>query len=58
LQTSRVKQEGGSKGRLLPLFFALRLPAGRQGLFFCDFLLLVQKKVTKEKDSLGFSTTH
>jgi hypothetical protein len=24
-------------------------------LFFCDFLLLVQKKVTKEKDSLGFS---
>jgi hypothetical protein len=32
--------------------------AGRQELFFCDFLLLVQKKVTKEKDSLGFSTTH
>jgi hypothetical protein len=28
------------------------------GLVFCDFLLLVQKKVTKEKDSLGFSTTH
>jgi len=45
------------------------LPAGRRKLemlscfkgmvlFICSFLLLAQKKRTKEKGSLGFSTTH